>query len=186
MTSICPSMPAKPASGCAVAVAVAEHPADVGMVHLDELLAGAVPEGQPLDLDLRVVVGVGPPPSWVLGRMTSGKAFWWFSGSGRPVSSIPTQVAIRFSAPRRLQVRIVGREPVVLGAGANSTCSQSRFSTRPSWLDVLSPEGLEWLWKSALIQPSVFTERTDAWHVQPSPRRTSLASPPCLVRHRPA
>ena len=44
--------------------------------------------------------------------------------------------------------------------GANSTCSQSRFSTRPSWLDVLSPDGLEWLWKSALIQPSVFTERT--------------------------
>ncbi len=44
--------------------------------------------------------------------------------------------------------------------GANSTCSQSRFSTRPSWLEVLSPDGLEWLWKSALIQPSVFTERT--------------------------
>ncbi len=34
-------------------------------------------------------------------------------------------------------------------------CSQSRFSTRPSWLDVLSPDGLEWLWKSALIQPGV-------------------------------
>ena len=44
--------------------------------------------------------------------------------------------------------------------GANSMCSQSKFSTRPSWLDVLSPDGLEWLWKSALIQPSVFTERT--------------------------
>ena len=39
-------------------------------------------------------------------------------------------------------------------------CSQSRLSTRPSWLDVLSPEGLEWLWKSVLIQPSVFTDRT--------------------------
>ena len=38
-------------------------------------------------------------------------------------------------------------------------CSHSRFNTRPSWLDVLSPEGLEWLWKSVLIQPSVFTER---------------------------
>ena len=45
--------------GLAVAVAVAEHPADVGMVDLDELLAGAVPEGQPLDLDLGVVVGRG-------------------------------------------------------------------------------------------------------------------------------
>ncbi len=43
---------------------------------------------------------VGAPLSWVLGLMTSGKAFWWFSGNGRPVSSIPTQVAIRFSAPR--------------------------------------------------------------------------------------
>ena len=38
-------------------------------------------------------------------------------------------------------------------------CSQSRFKTLPSWLEVLSPDGLEWLWKSALIQPSVFTER---------------------------
>ena len=41
----------------AVAVAVVEHPADVGMVDLNELVAGAVPEGQPLDLDLGVIVG---------------------------------------------------------------------------------------------------------------------------------
>ena len=43
--------------------------------------------------------------------------------------------------------------------GANSMCSASKFKTRPSWLPVLSPDGVEWLWKSALTQPRVSTVR---------------------------
>ena len=59
---------------------------------------------------------------------------------------------------------------------ANSMCSQSRLSTRPSWLDVLSPDGLEWLWKSALIQWSVFTDRTSFASTTASlPRSGSIA-----------
>ena len=38
-------------------------------------------------------------------------------GSGRPVSSIPAQVGIRSLGPEVLQVRVVHREAVVLGAG---------------------------------------------------------------------
>ena len=44
--------------GRAVAIVVVEHPADVGMVHLHQLVAATVPERQPLDLDGRVGVGV--------------------------------------------------------------------------------------------------------------------------------
>ena len=59
--------------------------------------------------------------------------------------------------------------------GANSMCSQRRLSTRPSWLAVLSPEGLEWLWKSALIQPSVPTDRVSVASSRVSlPRATSI------------
>ncbi len=56
-------------------------------------------------------------------------------------------------------------------------CSQSRFSTRPNWLEVLSPEGLEWLWKSALTQPGVCTLRTSmASSVVSAPRSTSSSA----------
>ncbi len=52
-------------------------------------------------------------------------------------------------------------------------CSASRFKTRPRWLAVLSPEGVEWLWKSALIQPLVSTLRRNR-------AASSVSSPPLM------
>ena len=42
--------------GIAVAIAVTEHPADVGMIDLDEFFTAAVPQRQPFDLHRGVVV----------------------------------------------------------------------------------------------------------------------------------
>ncbi len=54
--------------GRSVAVAIAKHPADVGMIHLNQFFAAAIPQSQALDLNCGIVVkrgrtvvlGVGP------------------------------------------------------------------------------------------------------------------------------
>ena len=117
MTSMWPTMPAKPVSGVAVAVAVAEHPADVGMVDLDELLAGAVPEGQPLDLDLGVVVGGGPAAVLGVGPHDQREGVLVVQRQRLAGQLDPDAGGHPPLGPQALQVWIVGREPVVFRAG---------------------------------------------------------------------
>ncbi len=87
----------------------------------------------------------------------------------------PLHARQEFLDAERFDVRLVGRDPGVLRAGANSRCSQTRLAAPArAWLLVLSPEGELWLWKSLLICAGVLTpgraSRSGRWS---RPRRTS-------------
>ena len=130
----------------AVAVAIAEHPADIRMVDLDELIAGSVPEGQPFDLHLGVVVGRGPAAILSVGSHDHGEGILVVERQRAAGQLDPhTSGHPLFLPPGTVQMGIIRRRRLCSVQGANSMCSQSRFNTLPSWLDVLSPDGLEWL-----------------------------------------
>ena len=103
--------------GTAVAVAVAEHPADVGMIDLDELLAGAVPEGQPFDLDLGIIVGGGRAVILGVGPHDQREGILVIERQRTPRQLDPDARGHPALRPQALQVRVVAREAVVFGAG---------------------------------------------------------------------
>ena len=125
------------------------------MVDLHELVRPAVPHRQPLDLHHRIDVVVRAATVLRARMGNEREGVLMVDRQRRAGQFHPWAREHAFDRGEILQMRIVNRNAVVLGAWPNSMCSASRLSTRPRWLEVLSPEGLEWLWKSALIQPLV-------------------------------
>ena len=82
MTSMWPSMPAKPESGLPSPLRSRNiQPMSGWLTWTSFSLAPSQRASRSIWIS-GSSSAVGPPPSWVWGRMTSGKAFWWFSGSG--------------------------------------------------------------------------------------------------------
>ena len=103
--------------GRAVAVAVVEHPADVRMVHLHQLVGMLIPECQPLDLNGGVGIGRGAAAVLRMGPHHQRKGVLMVQGQ-RVAGQLDADAGghERLCA-ESLQVGIIAREPVVLGAG---------------------------------------------------------------------
>jgi hypothetical protein len=106
----------EPVVPLAITVAIAEHPAHVGMVHLDELVAGPVPESQPLDLYLGVLVGYGSAAILSVGPHDHGERILMIERQ-RLAGHLDSHTGGHpLFGPQQFQMRIVGREPVMFRA----------------------------------------------------------------------
>ena len=104
------------AVGRAVAVAVAEHPADVGMVDLNELFAIRVPQGEALDLGFGVGGGGGRAVVLCVGHGNEGKGVLVVEWKGLTGQLDADACRHSFLGSQAPQVRVVGRKAIVLGA----------------------------------------------------------------------
>ena len=117
MTSICPSMPAKPVSGLPSPLRSRNIQPMSGWLTWTSFSLAAVPEGQPLDLDLGVVVGRGPAAVLGVGPHDQREGVLVVQRQRLAGQLDPDAGRHPPLGPQALQVRIVGREAVVLRAG---------------------------------------------------------------------
>ena len=103
--------------GPAIAVAVEEHPAEVGVVDLDQFFAGAIPEGEALDLDGGVVVGGGAAAVLLAGAQDEGEGVLVVQRKGFASEFDARAGGHEVSDAESLQVGLVGGDAVMLGAG---------------------------------------------------------------------
>jgi len=145
------------------------------VVDLHELLAGPVPEGQPLDLHLRVLVRRRRPVVLHAGPHHQGEGVLVVDRE-RAIGQLDAGAGPHQSrGPEPLQVGIVAGDPVVLCAGGELDVLAEQVEHAAELARGVVPEGLAWLWKSELIQPSVLTGRARvACNLASRPRATSI------------
>jgi len=102
---------------CAVHITVAEHLDEVGVVGLDDFVAVVIPEGEAFYLDLGVVVSMGSAAVLGAGVMDEREGVLVIDGQQATGELHAGTGDDSLGGAKKFQVRIVGIDAVVLGAG---------------------------------------------------------------------